>query len=345
MKKNNVIIVGIVFLLLVIGIFTYIKITNENEDNKPSNEEKQEELLYPEEYSFIYYNDDEPSIKAEIKTNKSEVNFNYTYSCDEKDCEPTTGEKTVKFSNNNMNKLKSYLKNSSFYKEGTEIHSKNLSEKDRKVMNSISINEYYFEVEVEDYKYKHEYYYSLDTTLDLYLKEDDSVLVKKLNFKNNEIYKIDTYKLNFKDLTIIKEFIKNNSDIVYKHADQEKMVQSIINNDEKYLEGINKDATIKYIIRYNGVNCPTPVLMIFSDNNFDYYSSFSTDNRKNTPMSGINTFDIESFISRSSNKANDKAYIISANDKQYYMKENDQEFNNFLSSINVKLNVCLENQE
>ena len=45
----------------------------------------------------------------------------------------------------------------------------------------------------------------------------------------------------------------------------------------------DKDKKILYTINYNGLDCPTPTLVLYDNYTYAYHYTFTTDNKKTTP--------------------------------------------------------------
>ncbi len=348
MKNKTVLIILIVILsLIVVGLFwviIYNKIIQEKN------------IIY----KLTYYDNGVPGSKSEINIYNDTVEIIKTNFCSAVDCDESEPKKEeYNYSKENMDKLKKFI-DSNFLTTNTnniEINESELDKYQKKVIQGLLLGEYFFETNVEEYKYKLEYEKSDSLTYDIYFKDDKSILVKKLKMKDYDIVKIDTYSINFseKNLDILNNYIEKevkdiNSNFIHKSSlikYEINIINSIIENKESYLKDIQNEPKLMYTITYDGIDCMTPSLYLYSDNTYEYYYTFSTNNKKIIPKTGIYNYDITKIIN-SVDKYEENPigpyYIKDSNDNSYITYNTNIELQEFLKSLNITLEKCLEQQ-
>lgn len=351
MRGNKKIFLSVISVLLIVGIGIFWLLI------RPSNEEKDNI-----NYTLTYFDDGIPGSKSEINIYDDKVEIIKTGFCSAVEClegekEPKPQKEEFNYSEENMAKLVKFI--SANFANNTEIHDKDLSEHQKEVITGLLISENFFEVNVEDYKYKMEYSQTDSLTYDVYFKEDGSILVKKLNINDDyDIVKIATYSLNFSqdNLNILNEYIvseikKENSNIIYKSStlkkDEINIIKSITQNNASYLENIDNEAKLLYTISYNGLNCMSPVLYLYSDNTYEYYYTFGSSNEKLIPKTGTYDYDVNSIINNIDKYEENlfgPYYIKDAKGNNYTTYNSNIELQELLSSIGVTLEKCLEQQ-
>lgn len=125
-------------------------------------------------------------------------------------------------------------------------------------MRSLILGEYYFETAVEEYEYKLIYSKTNSEEYNFYFKDNNSIIAKKLTINEDyEIEKIDTYRIEFKEENIkflykyIQQLsLESNGNIIYKnptsYKDKENIFNSLIKNNESYIDNINKGKELLY---------------------------------------------------------------------------------------------------
>ena len=106
----------------------------------------------------------------------------------------------------------------------------------------------------------------------------------------------------------------------------------------------NNKRKLIYTITYNGIDCPTPILYLYSDKTYEYYYTFTTDNKKLTPKTGTYNYDMKNLIENINNYESDYAgpyYVKDENDTKYTTYSSNKELQELLKSIDVKLTTCL----
>ena len=335
-KKKIIITVAILLIVVVLLIFK-IFINNKN-------------------YMITYYADGIPGSKYDIEVAGNKVKIATTSYCSAVDCDSFLKTETYTYSNENIQKLEKFLKKN-FTGKKIIVHEDMLSERQREVMAGLVINEYFFELAVEDYQYKIEYAQAEDVVYLIYFKDNNSILVKKGTInKNYDITKIITYELDFskEHMYTLNEYIKNevqkeDNNIIYKYStlkkDEKMLLQSIIDNDEKLLDDYKDGAKLLYTISYDGIYCETPILYLYNDNTYEYFDTYSFTDIEIIPKTGTYNYNIENIIANIDKyEANmmGQYYIKSANNT-YTTYNSNIELMEFLSSINVTLEKCLDN--
>ena len=341
-KRLLILMIGIV-IVIIGGFIPYIKYS------------KTENVIL---HTLIYDDMGEPGSKSEIKIYNDKVEITTTHFCSAIDCSSTTEKEIFNYSKENIEKLKTFI-NNNFSNNYIELNDNELTDRQKEVIQGILLGEYFFETNVEEYKYKIEYSKNDSLTYDIYFKNDNSILVKKLKINSDyDIVSVNTYSLNFsqKNKSLLfdyvkKEVKKENDNIIYKYStlqkDEINIFNSIIENNETYLNNIESEAKLTYTISYNGINCPTPTLYLYSDNTYEYYYTFGTDNEKLIPKTGTFNYDITKIISNIDKYEENSfgPYLIKEeNGKNYTTYNTNTELQELLTSLDIKLKKCLEQQ-
>ena len=311
-------------------------------------------------YTLTYYDDYIPGSKSDIQIYNDKVEITTTKFCSAVNCNPKTETEIFKYSKENIEKLITFINNN--FSNKIKINANELTKRQEEVITGLLLGEYFFETNIEEYKYKIEYSKNDNLSYDIYFKEDNSILVKKLKINNDyDIVKIDTYSLNFSKESIkvltdyIEKEIKNNnknSNIIYKYStlkkDEINIFNSIVENDESYLKNIENEPKLSYTISYNGINCPTPILYLYSDNSYEYYYTFATDDQKLIPKTGTYNYDITKIIKNIDKykENNFGPYTINdANGNNHTTYNTNTELKELLNSLNLTLEKCAVQQE
>ena len=349
-KRNMIISIVSIFTLLTISsliLTIYNLLTNKSEVYTDNNATYKIKYIDNNIYNTIY----------DITINNNKVKIFEKNDCSKVRCDEETKETVNNYSKENMTKLTKFLtSNFSFNEDNSlELKKESLSKYQERVIEGVTISQYFFETAFEEYQYKIDYSENDNISYDIYLKNDKSILVKKCYINSDfDITKIDTYNLNFSKSSIDKiyeytkkELEKSNRDenIVYKYStlrkDEKNIINSIVNKDENLMKN-NNNLELIYTISYNGINCDTPILHLYNDNTYEYYYTFTSDDKKLTPKTGTYNVDIDKIITNNI-KSDYDYYTIrdENNNKNYNISENNVELHNFLKSINVKLSTCL----
>ena len=121
----------------------------------------------------------------------------------------------------------------------------------------------------------------------------------------------------------------------------------IYKNSIRLHQDISNDSKLTYTITFNGLNCQTPVLYLYSDNTYEYYYTFSANGEPLIPKTGTYNYDITKIINNINKyKENNTGtyYIKDNNDNNYQTYNTNIELQEFLKSINITLEKCLEEQ-
>ena len=79
-----------------------------------------------------------------------------------------------------------------------ELHPNELTDKQKEVIQGLLLGENFFEISVEEYKYKIQYSESDNLSYYIYIKNDNSIIVKKVKINDNyDSTNVNTYSLNF----------------------------------------------------------------------------------------------------------------------------------------------------
>lgn len=300
-----------------------------------------------DKFNIVYKK--EEKLKYTININKNKVSI----TCNGSEC--TDKNNTYTYSNQNITKLKNFL-HENF--DGNNIQIDNAGLKDNisndvennkinieqmesntkitYVFDSIITSENNFEISIEDAQASHTYYYKDSEIYKIYLKDDNSILVKKLTYSNGSISNIDSYNLNFSETNLnkIREFLRNDT-YKYKNVDKENIYKSIIEKNERYLNSIDINTSLAYTIIYIDDKCTTPMLKVYSDNSYELLG------QNDVIKTGNINFEtkeiVESFMDDDSDEFSLKPYTIRTKYVTYSGKEN----NEYMSNIDVNLKQCL----
>ena len=351
-KKNIIITIVLTILLLTIfAVFLTLKnILNQTSDAYTNNNNI---------YKITYQDDNIYNTLYDITVYSDRVKVFEKNDCSSVICDEETKENIDKYSSENMDKLKNFLNNNFSFdeKNSIELKKESLSEYQERVINGLTMSQYFFELAIEEYKYKIEYYQNDSTSYDIYLKDNNSIIVKKCYINDYDITKIDTYSLNFSKNSIDKiyeyaEQEKEKDDryenIIYKYAtlrkDEKNIFNSIVYNDEKYIIN-DTEPQLNYTITYSGINCGTPILRLYDDNTYEYYYTYTSSDKALTPKTGTYKDNIKEIIN---DDKHDKYSYYSIkdekNNKEYSISENNTKLHSFLNSIDVKLDMCLKQE-
>lgn len=272
----------------------------------------------------------EEEIKHEIKIYKNliKVKTIETARHEDKTSSKIKKEK-YQYSDINMKKLENILNNEfNIKKKGYAVlYKDDLNYKQNAIMEALLISQYNFEVSAEDCKYF--MVLNKDGGAHIfYLKENGQIEVKTLTYDKKDysiITDLKSHSINFseKNMNLIREYIINQveeyeytlNSIGYK--DGEKILNSIIFNDESYLKDIVQIPQLEYIISYNGPEerCTYYSIELYSDGSFAYV---------------INSMDTKSISFVGEYSGIDKVFV-NPNSSESYVKIKDNKTNNYLS--------------
>lgn len=349
MNKNNnkklYLIIGIIIILFSIATIIIIN----------SIESKEEKI---EPYTMTYHINAIPGSKKEIKVFENKIEVSTTQYCSSPDCKPETTTETLNYSKNNIKKFNEFVKKN-FKDEKIDVSESDLTTYQNEVMQGLLLSEKLFELNIEEYKYKIEYYKNNHSSYTIYYKNDYSILVKKSSINEDyDITNIETYKLNFKkeNIDILFNYVQDEikfeneeTNIILKYSTllkyENNIFKSITENNESYLKN---EAKLLYSINYNGIDCPTPTLYLYEDNTYEYFYTMSTDDEKLIPKTGSYNYDISKLISNINNyEDNDIGpyYIKAYNGESYTTYNTNKELQDLLKELNIQLEKCLEQQK
>ncbi len=335
------VIVGIIGVSLVLNLKTEKKKDEKKED--------------PVSYAFTYSDDYAPGSQYEVKVEDTSVYVKTTRFCSAKDCEPTIEEEKYTYSKENLQKLKDFIKELAAVNPNLNaLNASSLSENQVDIIESIPLGEFFFELAVEKYEYRIEYDGSNTVSYNIYFKEDGTILVKKATINEDyDITNIEDYQLSFSDKNkkILKEYVQkeaesSDSKVILKSAtlykDEKAIIQSMVENKESYLEGIEETAKLAYVITYHGINCLTPVLRLYTDNTYELYDTYSE--TAVVPKTGNYSYDMKKLLANVNQYEESPigTYTIQDSDNHSYSTSaSNMEVNELLSSINVRLDKCI----
>lgn len=346
-QKRNLPIILIVVIVILIGVGLVLFFPF-NFKNK---------ILGTTLYKIVYYDDGVPGSKYDISVfDNNKIEIVQTSYCSTLDCDSTTTTEKFKYSKSNFENLKTFI-NNNFSKKQIELHPNELTEKQKEVIQGLLLGENFFEISIEEYKYKIQYSESDNLSYYIYIKNDNSIIVKKVKINDNyDITNVNTYSLNFsqKSKTILTDYVlkelkkdKDKDNVIYKNSllrkDEINIFNSITKNDESYLNNV-KNVKLSYTISYEGINCDTPKLYLYSDNSFEYNTFAINESNEQILKSGIYNYDIKKIIDNIDKYKDDNhgSYsIIDENGNEYITYSTNIELEELLSSLNITLKTCL----
>lgn len=344
-KKLLIILIVVIGIIIGVGIAVFFPF---NFKNKTSGTTL---------YKIVYYDDGIPGSKYDISIfDNNKIEIVETSYCSALDCDSTTTTEKFSYSKSNFEHLKAFI-NDNFSNNQIELHPNELTDKQKEVMQSLLLGENYFEISVEEYKYEIQFLESENLSYNVYIKNDDSIIVKKIKTNGDyDIADVNTYSLNFsqENKTILTDYTlkelkmdKSENNVVYKNhllrKDEVNIFKSITKNDESYLNNL-KNVKLLYTISYEGIDCDTPKLYLYSDNSYEYYTLGINESNNLILKSGIYNYDIKKIIDNIDKyKENDYgAYsIIDENGNEYITYNTNSELKELLETLNITLETCL----
>lgn len=103
-----------------------------------------------------------------------------------------------------------------------------------------------------------------------------------------------------------------------------------------------------YTIKYDGIDCMTPEIYLYDDNTYEFYYTYAMEGIELVPKTGKYNYDISKIINNIDKYGEDPAgpYIIKTkDDEQYITYGTNKELREFLDSLNLEFEKCLEVQE
>lgn len=309
---------------------------------------KAEDLLYAFRFQDI-------GIIYEVNVYNNIIKVKASNECSLDSCEEN--EYSKQYKEEDQAKLINFLENNFEFKNDqiADINYDTLNNYQQEVLATFSTyqsDELYFQYAIEDYQYKMEIELGKDATFVLYLKNDLTMVGKKIEYnKDYEITNISSYNYNFKDQNkqIIKDYIKNNlekNETVLKiyayDLENKPIIDAIINNDEKYLKNYKTNRTKVYTISYKGIDCPSPVLVLYDDGTYEYYHTYSK--VLVTPKTGEYKTSLFSAILAGKITSQNSAYTIN-DSKDNSLTFNAELLQDFLNNYDLPLAKCLESED
>ena len=354
MTKKNPILFVIIFVLFMIISFEIFHIYKEDDSKKAKTDSF--------DYRLLYYDNDYSNRLYDITIKDNKVMIKENDSCDTStNCSGKIVEKRIsRYSAENTKKLKDFIINNFEVDNNTiTIYKEQLSDEQKKVMSGLLIGEYYFELDVESYKYLLVYSERKDIEYNFYFKEDKTILTKVVYINDNyDITDIETYYNNFDrdNIDLLFEYISKQNlnsystvNIGFMYKDEKNIITSLVENDESYLDNYENEVKLLYTLSYNGIDCETPILRLYDDNTYELFDTYVVNFKgKIIPKTGTYDYDIRKIIDNAYKYEPNMAgpYIITDSDNNKYITyDSSQELNEFLKSINVNLGVCTSQAE
>ncbi len=348
MKKHKNVYIILTILLFILIVSTFV-ISNKLFHNKGN-------IIL----DLTYYDDAIPGSKSDINIYNHKVEIVTTHFCSAKDCQESKPlKKTFNYSKENINKLVMFINTNFSKNKDIELYESELNERQKEVIQGLLLGEYFFETNLEEYKYKIEYSKTDNLSYIIYFKKDKSILVKKLKINDDyDIVKVETYSLDFskENLNILNDYIEKevkdqNSSIIYKYStlkkNEENIFKSITENNEAHLKNINNEAKLAYTITYSGINCLTPTLYLYNDSTYEYYYTFSEGDKKLAPKTGTYNYDFTKIINNIDKYENNHIGMFNIKDEKgnnYITYGNNIELQELFKLLNVNVEKCLEQQ-
>ncbi len=117
-----------------------------------------------------------------------------------------------------------------------------------------------------------------------------------------------------------------------------------INTQNKEKIENNGPKELLYEITYTGIDCLTPRVVLYSDNTYEYYNNYSVDGNVEY-NTGTYDYDLNKIIESANNSEELLSYYTindSKNSTRYIVEQDNVELNEFLNTINARLNTCIE---
>lgn len=113
------------------------------------------------------------------------------------------------------------------------------------------------------------------------------------------------------------------------------------------LIGIRSLKVTSYEITYNGINCPTPYVIFYSNGKYDYYQYYATQVEPK-PLKGKYKYDINNIIENINKYEENEAgpYTIKVSNGETYTTYNsNKELMELFSKTGISLERCMVYQE
>lgn len=346
MKKNTLLTILIILaILLIISISMFVIY------NKYFKEHG--EILYK-----LTYHEDlwVPGSTNEITVYEDKIEISTTMFCSTLNCKNKKLKKEIlTYSKDNINSFINFITTnflSDNNENNIELRDSGMNKYQRNIMRMLFVGEYFFETNIEEYKYRIEYSKSKSLKYNIYYKDNGSILVKKTEIDNNDdITNRETHTVDFstENLNFLKNYMEDSkNDIVtinnFSSPYQANIINSMIKNDESYLNNVHKADNLLYTISYYESNCIGPTLYLYNDNTYDYYYKYPNNNEKLVPKTGTYNYDIQTINIDNVSKDKVSMYMIkdNLNNTAYTTYPKNDKLMEFLNSINVEMNVCLK---
>lgn len=115
------------------------------------------------------------------------------------------------------------------------------------------------------------------------------------------------------------------------------------------LSKINKvTSKLSYEITYNGINCPTPYVVFYSDGTYKYYEHYGIDEKSPEPSTGKYEYDMNKLIKNINNYEEDERgpYTIKISTQQEYITySTNKELRELLDKNNIVLEKCMTSED
>lgn len=344
-SKLPIILIVVIVILIGVGLVLFFPLNLKNK------------IVGTTLYKIVYYDDGVPGSKYDISIfDNNKIEIVQTSYCSALDCDSTTTTENFKYSKSNFENLKTFI-NNNFSKEQIELHPNELNDKQKEVIQGLLLGENFFEISVEEYKYKILYEESDNLSYYIYIKNDNSIIVKKVKINDGfDITNVNTYSLDFsqKSKTILTDYFlkelkkdRNKNNVIYKNSllrkDEINIFNSITKNDESYLNSA-ENVKLSYTISYEGIDCDTPKLYLYSDNSFEYNTFAINESNNLIFKTGTYNYDVKKIIDNK-DKYEENPYpysIIDENGNKYFIYNTNNELKELLETLNIELETCLE---
>ena len=335
------------FLIVTMGVKIYFDKNNSNENEGVSDQDYKYVIIYndgliPGRNYEIYLKND-LSIKLFVQPG-----------CSTKECMDGTYYPEKEIYNVNFSKLAKEKINSFYNELFANSNSKkielgnDLDDYKKSVIESLILkDENKFLLNQEKYVNLLIYYMN-NNEYYIYLKSDNSIFV---NRNNLDTKKIESFNVEFnrenqgKVINLFNDLFKNTS--LNKYVINENvlsdndliLIKAIINNDESLINNNDSGKKQLFTIKsFNRVNCQTGILIVYSDNSYEYVG--------NNIIEETGTFNYKVNLIRDNlenySPIETQPFIMEySNGEKYKIYDNNDELKEFMHEINIELDRCI----
>lgn len=114
------------------------------------------------------------------------------------------------------------------------------------------------------------------------------------------------------------------------------------------LLGVRRLKLVSYEITYNGLNCPTPYVIFYSDNTYKYYQYYGEEGKAMPYEKGDYSYDINNVIENIDKYEEDEhgPYTIKVSTgEEYTTYSTNNELMSLFDDANIDLNKCMTSKD